>query len=135
MAKAAADSRDPGAAPAEGVAIAAAGPEPAKSESGSLFSRLWHATPAKGEEGTPKEPAASASAAAAPEPASAPAPSPPKRKDRSATSAKPADSKTRPQKSVTAPAEGAPHAALSPSERASKAVAMLHPSPATQDKQ
>ena len=134
LTKAAAESRDPGAAPpAEGVAIAAAGPEPAKPESGSFFSRLWHSTPAKGEEGTLKEPAASASAAAAPEPASAPAPSPPKRKDRSATSAKPADSKTRPQKSVTAPAEGAPHAALSPSERASKAVAML-PS-ATQAKQ
>jgi murein L,D-transpeptidase YafK len=134
LTKAAADSQDPGAAPAEGVAIAAAGPEPAKPESGSFFSRLWHSTPSKGEEGTPKEPAASASAAAAPEPASAPPPSLPKRKERSATSAKPADSKARPQKSVTAPAEGTPHAALSPSERA-KAVAMLHPSSDTQAKQ
>jgi murein L,D-transpeptidase YafK len=134
--KAAADSRGPGAAPAEGVAVAAASAEPAKPESGSFLSRLWRAIPGNGEKETPKDTAASSNPAAAPEPASASVPST-KRKEPSASNAKPAEPKAKPQNSVAAPAQVAPHAALSPSERASKAVAMLRPtlSPTTQAQQ
>ncbi len=138
LTKAAANSQGPGAEGAAAVTIAAASPEPAKSESGSFLSRLWRAIPGKGEEESPSAAPASSASVAAPEPASAPVPLPPKRKEpAAASSAKPAESKTKPQKSVAVPASGAPHAALSPSERASKAVAMLRPSlpPTTQAQQ
>jgi murein L,D-transpeptidase YafK len=131
LAKAAGNPATQSPAPAESVAVAATSPEPAKTESGSFFSRLWHATPGKGEAETPKDTAGSSASANPPEPASVPAPSPPKRKEPSASGAKPADSKAKPQNSVAAPAQVAPHAALSPSESRSNSVALLRPSLST----
>jgi murein L,D-transpeptidase YafK len=112
LAKAAANPAGQSPKPAESVAIAAASTEPDKKESGSFFSRLWRALPGKGEAETPKDTSASSASAAAPEPASVSAPLPPKRKEPTASNAKP-------QNPVSAPAPDAPHAALSPSENPS----------------
>ena len=137
LAKAAADPAGQSPKPAESVAIAAASTEPDKAESGSFFSRLWRALPGKGEAEPPKDTPGSSASAATPEAASVPAPLAPKRREPTASNARPADSKAKPQNSVAAPAPVAPHAALSPSENPSKAVAMLRSSltPTTQAQQ
>ncbi len=118
--------------PAESVEIAASA-EPAKSDTGSFFSRLLRAIPGTGEAETAKDTRASAT----PEPESAPAPLPRKRKEPTASNAKPADAKAKPQHSVAAPSPVAPQAALPPAKNPSKTVAMLRSSlsPTTQAQQ
>jgi murein L,D-transpeptidase YafK len=128
LAKAAATPAGQNPKPAESVEIAAASAEPAKSETGSFFSRLWQAIPGPGKAEKPKDTADSSATAATSAPASPPAPLPPKRKEPTASIAKPAEPKAKPQNSVAAPAPVAPHAALPPSDRGPKAIALLRSS-------
>jgi murein L,D-transpeptidase YafK len=110
----------------EQVTMAAAAPEPAKA---SWLDRLWGGKSSDAKAETPPAPAEkpgpAAAGAAVPPPS--PAPLPPKRNDTSSATSKPRDSNNgKPQNSVAAPSPPAkPQAALSPSERAAKAMAML----------
>ena len=129
---AAANPAVPNTKQAEPVTVAAAGPaETAKPESSSFFSRLWGAKPAQAKADVPPDAPVSSTAAAASENATVKVPLPPKRKEPSASGAKPADPKAKLQNSVAAPAPQQPHAALSPSEAFSKTLAMLRPGLAT----
>jgi len=119
--KAAANSvPDPSSKQVEQVTMAAAAPEPAKQHDPSWLDRLWGSKPAEAKTETP----ATAPAAAAVSP-QAQVPLPPKRKEASPAAAKPRDPNSKPQNSVAVPSPAKPQAALSPAERAAKAVAML----------
>jgi murein L,D-transpeptidase YafK len=119
--KAAASSvPDPSSKQVEQVTMAAAAPEPAKQHDPSWLDRLWGSKPAEAKTETP----ATAPAAAAVSP-QAQVPLPPKRKEASPAAAKPRDHNSKPQNSVAVPSPAKPQAALSPAERAAKAVAML----------
>ena len=112
--------------PSEPVTLAAATPsEPAKS---SWLDRIWGGKPSdtKAEAPAPAEKPSSAAETAVP--AASPARVPPKRGDASpSASSKPRDttSNGKPQNSVAAPSPAKPQAALTPAERAAKAIADL----------
>jgi murein L,D-transpeptidase YafK len=109
--------------PGEPVTMAAAAPEPAKS---SWLDRIWGGKPADAKAETPAPADKPNPATAATTVPAAPAPLPPRRNDASPGTSKPRDtSNGKPQNSVAVPAPAKPQAALSPAERAAKAVAAL----------
>ncbi len=104
--------------PVELVTVAAAAPEPAKSQDSSLFARLWGGKPAEASAETPSLPATET---AAPQPAEVPLP--PRRNE--ASTARPRDANDgKPQNSVAAPAQVKPQAAASPAKDAAKVAAL-----------
>ena len=122
--KAAMDSDSSPNPVAEPVTIAAAAPEPAKSQTTSWFDRLWGAKPAEAKVETPASTEAPAASTATTVPTPAPVPLPPKRNETSTATTKPRDpNNSKSQNSVAVPAPAKPQAALSPAESTAKTAA------------